>query len=110
MPTLQHHNTLALRCRLSGHRQLTLSANCSSSPDENIRFCATYYIHYNVWTLMMFKRIWIKTLLHFKFLLFSTASRQRLVRESDQSPPSGAEVKNGGATPPLSRLHGVVLN
>jgi hypothetical protein len=32
-------------------------------------------------------------------------------RETHHSPPSGAEVKNGGAIPPLPiRLHGVVLN
>jgi hypothetical protein len=32
-------------------------------------------------------------------------------RETDHSPPSSAEVKNGGAIPPLPlRLHGVVLN
>jgi hypothetical protein len=32
-------------------------------------------------------------------------------READHSPPSSAEVKNGGAIPPLPiRLHGAVLN
>jgi hypothetical protein len=33
-------------------------------------------------------------------------------READRSPPSSAEVKDGGAIPPLphTRLHGVVLN
>jgi hypothetical protein len=40
-----------------------------------------------------------------------TVSPKRLRRESDGPPPSGAEVKNGGAIPPLPiRLHGVVLN
>jgi hypothetical protein len=35
----------------------------------------------------------------------------RLWREADHSPPSSAEVKNGGAIPPLPvRLHGVVLH
>jgi hypothetical protein len=32
-------------------------------------------------------------------------------READHSPPSSAEIKNGGAIPPLPiRLHGLVLN
>jgi hypothetical protein len=32
-------------------------------------------------------------------------------READHSPPSSAEVKNGGAIPPLPiHLHGMVLN
>jgi hypothetical protein len=32
-------------------------------------------------------------------------------READHSPPSNAEVKNGGATPPFPLcLHGIVLN
>jgi hypothetical protein len=32
-------------------------------------------------------------------------------READHSPPSSAEVKNGGAIPPLPmRVHGRVLN
>jgi hypothetical protein len=36
---------------------------------------------------------------------------KRQGREADHSPPSSAEVKNGGAIPPLPlRLHGVVLN
>jgi hypothetical protein len=35
---------------------------------------------------------------------------KRPKREADHSPPSSAEVKNGGATPPLPRSHGVVLN
>jgi hypothetical protein len=36
---------------------------------------------------------------------------QRQGREADHSPSFGAEVKNGGAIPPLPiRLHGVVLN
>jgi hypothetical protein len=36
---------------------------------------------------------------------------KRPVRESDHSPPSSAEVKNGGAIPPLPiRLRGVMLN
>jgi hypothetical protein len=40
---------------------------------------------------------------------FSRVKRQGL--EADHSPPSNAEVKNGGAVPPVPiRLHGVVLN
>jgi hypothetical protein len=35
---------------------------------------------------------------------------KRLGRESDHSLPSSAEVKNGGAIPPLPLLRGVVLN
>jgi hypothetical protein len=36
---------------------------------------------------------------------------KRLDREADRSPPSNAEVKNGGAMLPLLiDLHGVVLN
>jgi hypothetical protein len=39
----------------------------------------------------------------------SLAKRQG--READHSPPSSAEVKNGGSMPlPPIRLHGVVLN
>jgi hypothetical protein len=46
-------------------------------------------------------------------LLYSalSSSVKRLGREADHSRPSSAEVKNGGAIPPLPiRLHGVVLN
>jgi hypothetical protein len=32
------------------------------------------------------------------------------VRETDHSPPSLAEVKNGGAIPPFSYLRGMALN
>jgi hypothetical protein len=36
---------------------------------------------------------------------------KRLGREADHSPPSSAEIENGGAIPPLStRFHDVVLN
>jgi hypothetical protein len=36
---------------------------------------------------------------------------KRSGREADRSPPSSAEVKNGGGMPPFPiRLHGVVLN
>jgi hypothetical protein len=35
---------------------------------------------------------------------------KRPERVADHSLPSSAEVKNGGATPPLPHLHGEVLN
>jgi hypothetical protein len=37
------------------------------------------------------------------FFLFTTTSRQALGSESDQSPPSSAEVKMSGAVPPFSQ-------
>jgi hypothetical protein len=40
---------------------------------------------------------------------FSGVKQQRL--EADHSPPSSAQIKNGGAVPPLPIcLHGIVLN
>jgi hypothetical protein len=35
---------------------------------------------------------------------------KRLKREANHSPPSSTEVKNGGAIPPPTKLHGAVLN
>jgi hypothetical protein len=65
----------------------------------------------------MHYHLWLNTRLIFRRYLLQISARMSAIlvkrqgREADRSPPSGAEVKKGGAIPPHPIcLHGIVFN